>query len=208
MTVSPETIDLIYAIDEKFGEGLGEHYYCDLTASQLHAGVRNALAFGPQQRIHHEELHKRVRAFIEDDQRKVPERVRVLRSELERAKPEFHAALLRAHFDRGIRRALGISETDLFDVKDVVDSLVTYLSGAKPSPTYPEHAKFRAVEAQWNACRDFALWLEQEFANIEFPSPVDEYLSEYFDIDLKKLSAEKDAMAEALAQNAARTPRR
>ena len=77
--------------------------------------------------------------------------------------------------------------------------------------TYPEHEKLAEVRDRSQAIGEFLEWLEDEHGfsicerDPEFQSfyrlvykPKEELLAEFFEIDLKKISKEKDAMVHEL----------
>lgn len=94
------------------------------------------------------------------------------------------------------------------------------------SAKYPEHEKLRAVKAQSQTIGDFLSWLEERDMAVceRVPEDIDEdgfssdeefvptqkgierLLAEYFEIDLRKISDEKDAMIAEL-HKAAGLPR-
>lgn len=80
--------------------------------------------------------------------------------------------------------------------------------------TYPEHDRMAAVSDQAQAIGDFLEWAQsrgQRLAAINrhgawHPTHLrtEEVLAEYFDIDLDKIAAEKEAMYQALRSAALR----
>lgn len=68
---------------------------------------------------------------------------------------------------------------------------------------YPEHAKIRSVRAESRAVAAFLEWLGENQLRIcdsnyeEDPRGIEQLLAAHFDIDLRKVSAEKDAMLDA-----------
>jgi hypothetical protein len=77
-----------------------------------------------------------------------------------------------------------------------------------PSPTvipsqheYPEHEKMRAVKEESQRLGEFLDWaLNTRKPSIRIPkfNGIEALLAEYFEIDLKKVSEEKDQMVEEL----------
>lgn len=75
---------------------------------------------------------------------------------------------------------------------------------------YPEHEKMKAVKERSQIVGEFLEWLESQSMEVchrhtyEY-EPTDKsregLLAEYFEIDLKKISAEKDAMCAELVAN-------
>lgn len=75
---------------------------------------------------------------------------------------------------------------------------------------YPEHTKLRPLRRSSQDCADFYDWLhEQGYAICKrdgerwWPTQVskEKLLAAYFDIDLKRLDAEKEAMLEEIRQH-------
>lgn len=73
---------------------------------------------------------------------------------------------------------------------------------------YPEHEKLRAVKDKSQTIGDFLSWLDEndrvickrdrdgDFCPVR--GTIEKLLAEYFEIDLRKISAEKDAMVDEL----------
>lgn len=74
--------------------------------------------------------------------------------------------------------------------------------------TYPEHRKVKATMDKSQAIEEFLEWLKQdhdtELCESDYTGPfpvgsrVQEFLAEYFEIDLKRLEAEKRAMLDEI----------
>lgn len=73
---------------------------------------------------------------------------------------------------------------------------------------YPEHVKLMAISEKSQICGEFVDWLSDEkdihlvkFENtthVIVNSQLREFLAEFFDIDLKKINKEKEAMLTAI----------
>lgn len=55
---------------------------------------------------------------------------------------------------------------------------------------YPESEKFHKVAEQSQICGEFLDWLQFE-KRVHLPNSIEKLLAEFFEIDLKKLEAEK-----------------
>jgi len=83
-----------------------------------------------------------------------------------------------------------------------------------PGDRFPEHTKLRAVKEKSQACGDFIAWLrdtcdvtlcvwDKTSQHYEAdPTSITTRLAEFFDIDRKKLEAEKQAMYAELSTRA------
>jgi hypothetical protein len=80
-----------------------------------------------------------------------------------------------------------------------------------PSDLYPEHEKLAKISDQSQICGEFIEWLEQHHIHLCEPDrdnfrdrywpthkSIQVLLAAFFDIDLKRIDAEKEAMLDAM----------